>query len=664
MRSYPLDDSSPLVSVVFLGPAAPVPPVVVSKGGVPWELLWCEHEPTTLLPVVPPVVARHIAAGHHHGSPDVKNRAWRNARGAWVLYMSPGAPSPLSLEPFLSDTSANVVCHGGVLGVFPHGCPLLSAPFAVRRSLLEDLDGFATMPDGLEDLELGISLYEADAGFVCAGEWVEGPIAGADRPLTFEAVLALFFRHPYEWILSWACSRAEPGVPAASPAEGEALAARFERLFRRPVPARCTVALEELSAFLANRGSPPLAPVDHLVRAFDRALDEGLYSSGSGSARRVDRHHASNWLGRQTPYLAAAQATRTVSLAFPPPSLLGDAAEPLEIEIDGRYEVLVANEALALLREPTLSLAIPVVCPQQSDLRLFDFEPRELERYIDRSATAIDRFPLEPRLGTGAKLGYSFHCRVREATPRVEAGVVVVPDPKPVAKHHEAALNIMIAQIFEGQPPPVDQRARAQAIYRWIIDHFPPRSNDRLGLFPLEASIGHCGQRTRLFELLCARVGLTARARYGYIASYLSSCTESQGDRLARAGERERGHALIHIWPEVLLGDAGWWPLDFVGADLGSRTMSPKNILEPSLRQRIRTLTPLLDSYYFGRVDPYRVYLSEAARRLLGVPVGAGPVDLDVHARVIWGTLHQVDMTLRGLPQMLSPVASNNRIPE
>lgn len=566
------------------------------------------------------------------------NEAWRRARGEWVLFLPEGLPLP-PLDP-VSAADADLLCAGPLLGL--SGAPDAAPPFAVRRNFLDAVDGFAHLPGGAEAFELGLRLHEAGARSLCPAGWPRPERGGG--PLAFETVLALFCRHPYHWVLEWACGCLEPSGGGS----GEDLAQRFERLFGRPVPALCRHSAGELGAYFAERADPPLQPAETITRALEAADILGLYASGDEGGRLFERSHAANWLLANTPYFEA-MAARNPVLCHPPPRLAaGSSAPTLAVRLEGRYEVEVAAGVADGLHAATVALPLPVECAEQGDLRLFDFEPREFEPFVDASGSSV-RVPFTPVPGRATRLGYSFQCRVQEGQARPAES----PPPQastPIGARYGAQLDAINAAIFRGEALALEPQQRAHRIYGWILDHVAFRWSERMGLVALEARAGNCAHRIRLFALLCGRVGLAVRERCGVLAGDLQAQGVLDGRRWARATRCERGHPLFHVWAEVFLGREGWMPMDFLGADSGRRSMTPRNVRDAALRARLHDWTPRLEDYYFGHVDPYRLYFGATPKALSGIPRGVAGADLDSIWRVAWGTRHTLQMRLQGLP--------------
>ncbi len=134
------------------------------------------------------------------------------------------------------------------------------------------------------------------------------------------------------------------------------------------------------------------------------------------------------------------------------------------------------------------------------------------------------------------------------------------------------------------------------------------------------------------------------------LAGDLHSQGVLDGRRWAVAERADRGHPLSHVWAEVFLGEEGWLPMDFFGADSGRRMMTLANVRDPAARQRLRAWSPRLDDYYFGSVDPYRLYFGATPRVLSGIPSGVPGGDLEAIWKLAWATRHTMRTRISGLP--------------
>lgn len=568
---------------------------------------------------------------------DAKNRAWRASKGEWVLFHWGGEALP-PLDGLDVSADADFLCAGSAEPALAGSA--LAPPFALRRSLLEELDGFRDLPSGLEDIELGLRLREAGVRAFHPPGWA---ITSAAHSLDYEGVLALFCLHPSKWVLQWACDQAEGGGD-----DGESLEARFLRVFGRPVPVQGRHSIVELANHFAERSGPPLLPAAEIQQLLQDAAEAGLYGSGPDGDRRFERSHAANWLVANTGYFEA-MVQRNLCLRFPPPRLLAGAqAEPLAVSLEGRYEVEVEPGALEGLQVPSLCLPLPVECQEQWNLELSAFDPPELEQGVDgdRASTCL---ALKVRPGSGIRVGYSFRCCVREGTGG-PAGPEAPLQPFPLSEKYSARVDAILGSLFPAADPLPDSKVRARRIYDWILDHIAFRWSERAGLFALDARAGNCAHRIRLFSLLCQRAGLTVRERSGVLAGDLHSQGTHDGRRWAVTERADRGHPLSHVWAEVFLGEEGWLPMDFFGADSGRRMMTLANVRDPATRQRLRAWSPPLDDYYFGSVDPYRLHFGATPRFLSGIPSGVPGGDLQAIWKLAWATRHTMRTRISGLP--------------
>jgi hypothetical protein len=570
-------------------------------------------------------------------SAETRNRTWREARGEWLLFLAGGHELP-SLVPFtLAD---EVDC---ILGAAPPEVGIdfaMGPPFAIRRARLEELGGFAGLPDGMDDLELGLRVAAGGLRCLRTPHW---PGAARGVAPTFDGALAVFVRHPLKGLLRWLCARIDPA--GADP--GAALAERFLRGFGEPVPASGRHSIPELAAHFAGRAQPPFLPVGEIVQLLETAVKQGLFWEGDAADPRLDRSHSGNWLNARTQYYEAMSDRHLLVRCPIPRRLEGAEAAPLSVDLRGRYDLEISPSALAGLRHPSLDLPLPVPCREQPEVSLSGFEPAGIEAWLAPDRTFL-RIPLQDWKDRGIRIGYAVHCRVQEGAAD---GTLEIPVPGPLrlSQRYAERLDAMTAAIFQGRAEALEPRARARRIYDWMLDQVPFRLSDRVGLFALEARAGNCAHRARLFTLLCQRVGLPGRMRSGIPAVELQATGTTDGQRWAETEGLCQGQPLAHSWAEVFLEGSGWTPVDFVGPDSGARMLTPRNVLGEAARARLLALTPGLEDYGFGHVDPYRVHLGSALKPLAGLPVGLS-VDLDAIAHAAWGCQHRFRCRLSGLP--------------
>lgn len=562
-----------------------------------------------------------------------RGQAWRKARGEWLLFPAEGWPLP-DLAPLAAPVGDCVLAQAGLEA---------GQPFAIRRSLLLELGGLADLPAGLAGFELGLRLRAGGVRCLRTPLWAEASPA-VPAP-TYDDALALFLRHPLAEVLGWLCDRLE-GVPA-DPAEAQE--ARFLRVFGHPVPAQCRHSIAELAEYYAEGAEPPYLPVGEIEGLLAGAVAAGLHHAGPALDPRLDLHHAGNWLVAETRYFEALES-RNLVLRHPPPRLAaGAGAASLGVTLEGRYEVDLDTGALAGLYHPIFTLDLPAACREQPEVELFDFEPAGLEAFLDPTRSLL-HLPLAEAPPGGLRIGYSVRCRVEEGAGHGHEGPEPRPEPNRVSPHYAARLDAILAAILQGRPEAFEPRARARRIYDWILDHVTFLGSDRMGLLAIDARAGNCSHRARLFCLLCQRAGLAARTRAGVLAIEWAGSGVQDGSPWADTAGACRGQALNHVWTEVHVPGEGWLPVDFLGTDSGSRMMTSANVPSAAVRARVLELTPGLEDYYFGNLDPYRLHFGVGRKAVAGIPFGLGE-GLDAIWRAAWGCRHRFRCRISGLPE-------------
>ncbi len=140
----------------------------------------------------------------------------------------------------------------------------------------------------------------------------------------------------------------------------------------------------------------------------------------------------------------------------------------------------------------------------------------------------------------------------------------------------------------------------------------------------LETGFGPCIQLTRLFVNLCRLMRIPAREQCGATFGRMPDPAAPHRTEL-----HARGYSPFnHTWAEFYSPSHGWTALDLTLAySLGRRLLTPSNIPDEQLRAQLIAETAFYDDYYFGRVDPFRVYADERANKVPTYPIlhtGAG----------------------------------------
>jgi hypothetical protein len=92
----------------------------------------------------------------------------------------------------------------------------------------------------------------------------------------------------------------------------------------------------------------------------------------------------------------------------------------------------------------------------------------------------------------------------------------------------------------------------------------------------------------------------------------------ASGSELKTVG---RGYSpFSHTWAEVNLDNWGWCPVELIVMGYGEWMLTAFNVGR-DLRCEMVAQTPELADYYFGSIDPYRVYTSGWANRIPPIAV-------------------------------------------
>jgi hypothetical protein len=157
---------------------------------------------------------------------------------------------------------------------------------------------------------------------------------------------------------------------------------------------------------------------------------------------------------------------------------------------------------------------------------------------------------------------------------------------------------------------PSDPETNTKRIYLWMVQNLsyanaPPALPD---YSILDTGIGTCVQLTRLFANLLYLLGIPVREQCGALMGRPNSGWETI--------TISRGYSpFVHTWAEVYLEQRGWVPVDFIVMGYCERQANDINV-DLDLRSELTAQSPVLTEYYFGNLDPYRVYANRYHNRI------------------------------------------------
>jgi hypothetical protein len=576
------------------------------------------------------------------GLADALDRGISRARNDVVVLLAADlVPDPAWLEAYaarfeagdadvLSGQRATLEDEGFELGVralcqrrpSPVACAyaFASANVAVRKDVLDRTSGFNPCIGALADVELGIRLWEIGARFGLA----DGAIAardGAPAPSlpTLDEINALFWRHPYAWILwleAWRRDRvAGTGLARHTLIELAALADRgdaiteFERAFGSAPPLH---GWQEQHAFAASISMSHGIPVAQAERFLDDARTRGVLHRLDGDRVMFDTALALNWiqdtqLSFQYNHL---QELFVDDRRVTPFMRTRRASERLVLACRGRYEVTLDADRVGG-RECTLDLPLPVSHDRQTGLEIVDCQPATLRDRIDQGEGMIRNVPLASHGGQSLRFSYEFTCRVHEhdsgahdpaspnaAPTRRSSRHTMLPE-----RPHQRAKELLAHLAIDPRGSPAEN---ARAIYAWI------QSNVEFLLRPevfpyyrvLETGYGDCVAQILLFVKLCTIAGVAAR--------YQCGARFGQFDPTVPHNHLEQRFVglspLAHTWAEFYAPDQGWVPIEIQG--YGKRRINANNVDRPETRNAIREAMGRFEHEWFGMLSPYRIYAS------------------------------------------------------
>lgn len=511
------------------------------------------------------------------------------------------------------------------------GYSLVTSNVVIRRQRLEESGGFDPFLRRSEDTELGLRLWEAGSRFGFADGARAYHLYDArqpDRHMTPIENLAFFYRHPYSLVLLvhlWCLLNAIGGTKQGALASDLCQLAQLSQ-----GPIRTSLAqpvaglLNQLS--LNSYSYPREFIVDYFAETsgsstvqieqyLERAVERGLLTTERDGQRLFDIYHTSNWLRYHSGYeeycLRFSSYGRTNKTRY---QLTRSRADIAQVEYVGAYELDLPPEVFESDGEATLNLALPIEDKHQSDVKITSCFPDDLLHYADYSRGMIVGLPLRHFRSGARKVGYTFQCKVTEATTtqaadgaEPSANLSLYLQPTLNAEYLAKARGLLARIALQVD---ADACVNARAIYLWILNHTFFYETPLPDFYCLDTGFGSCVHQASLFVNLCRLANIPARERCGGILSKATG-----GDRTV-IETRTRGFSpFTHTWAEFHTVQHGWVPVDFIGWGYGRRLMKAHNITDERLRMELKEDTSLYDDYYFGSLDPFRIHTGEAVNK-------------------------------------------------
>lgn len=514
----------------------------------------------------------------------------------------------------------------------------ITSNVAVTAEALRRVGGFDPFLPRCEDTDLGLRLvddearfaYLADAEIVHLFERMDPRAPPLD-----ESLQALFGRHPRLVVLAWFLFSTRFGQNedrrldslveiARAEEEGTLEGLDLEKICLETAPFRLPASTSATDrgvvALLAEDSGTPAGEVRRWLAG---AVREGLLSR----RRKTSVHHdvavARAWLSERTPFRQECYRRSYFRDHLTPRQRGAAGAPPTVLQWNGHYEITARRDGLPLAGDgATLSFPLPGdVPPFQEKVRLDGFDP-PCAGDFQRDGMILG-LPIERAYrGRDLRVAVSFSCVVREAagaTPRElgeRAGDVqrwAIPSR---SGRHRVRLQAALADIFSGTLPRTSVE-RARHIYDWMLRELRFRALPFAEDSALVTGLGHCISLTWLFVSLCRLVGVPARERYG------APLARHEGE--AGASTVQHFSPFAHSWAEFFAVERGLWlPVELLALSHDERTASERTFPDRDLRAQFVADGERYARYYFGQVDPLRIYTSAPAGRVPALVHGTG----------------------------------------
>jgi hypothetical protein len=571
-----------------------------------------------------------------------RNRGWRAARGHYVIFLEPDMiPEPGWLDAYRRAVEGNPdLILGTTLRLRPDGAgPRPAHPgsdrkgvpgdipgvqhgfaasnVAITREFLSTCGGFSALLRKGDDLDIGFRLADLSPS-VAVAEYatvrrLEGSTAHEGRWTEMERQ-AFLWRNPVR-----------PALAAVRPD-------------RAPGTFACSI--DSVAAHLAElTGAKPST----IYRYLQEAVSHGLVFTENRGLPRFDIFHTLNWVRARTRFLEDELKNSSFARTHPTPRRREAGSQPFTMHCRGRYTIELDSVPGLSWRSVNLNIGLPVGHRCQRNVRLTRLTPSGLAAYVGHNSGVATNVPGELCLRNARIIGYEFECDVAEdCTPGSDTAPACiidetdVPRPRDLRFAYPAAYLERTASLLEhilggSRAAPEDDVRR---IYRWVIENLSYAPTQLPDYSILDAGIGSCVHLTRLFINLVRLRGVPARERCGALMSRSTSPTEVVTVTL--------GHSLFsHTWAEVFLDGRGWFPIDFVVICYGKWRANRLNV-SPALRADLVAESQELLDYYFGNVDPYRIYANTSMNRIPPVVAeglsnqrGCGELMIHVHHRLV-----------------------------
>jgi hypothetical protein len=505
------------------------------------------------------------------------------------------------------------------------GYSFVAANVAVRRSMLEAVNGFDEYLRRGEDTDLGIRLWAAAARFGFADgakAYHQAKSTELQRSLSPEEAIGFFYRHPYKIVLLiylWFQRQLDKsGETCGKPlwdlhtlvtkasAESDS---DVNRELQRFVTSDSFYTEDQIIDYFVELFGTPEVLMRHFLSG---AASKGLCVKTQHGVRLYPFYLTANWLRYQVPLHEYLLKNVSYFWLHKGELLHARRQQPAQItRCRGAYEIVVDCKSLGDLDlEAVLNVPLPVRCAAQDKVAFMRCNPPDLLAYADANRECIPRYPWSEG-SSSIRLSYEFECEVHErldgmAIEEEMSGVWLRPALK--AAEYPKAKAIIKGLDLDAT---MSAEESARRIYNWIhkCTKFYEVAPEHANIW--DTGIGACIDQARVFINLCRLARIPAREQCGAL---LTRRADTANERFAEVRTIYYS-PFAHTWAEYHVNGRGWLPVEFCNWGYGARCMTPCNVESGDLRKEITATTDECDEYYFGNLDPYRIHASARSNR-------------------------------------------------
>jgi GT2 family glycosyltransferase len=519
------------------------------------------------------------------------------------------------------------------------GYCLGSSNVMISREALESANGFAPLLRHGSSIDLGIRLAELGHTFAMENQAGVYHLHDPEQPRCTWASLdrqAFLYLHPrrssamialddFGTEKSYENSFYPNGLTDIAASELDSRNSLWQAFLLRVQPGLIPGAFEysapEMASYFAEAGGVDERTV---IAYLDQAVSSGLLVRQSGAKIYFDLQHTSNWLRTRTRYQEHYLTNASFARTHFHRKNDGVLTDRIEIHCQGQYAIRLNPTPDISWDSVVVNMSVPVEHACQRDVRLTRFTPPELKDYLDNATGIIANVPGSLCIAHGNQIAYEFECDIAEQ--RLNKNMKADAYPHKLAEERRgdelkvtlpasslAKAKALLDHILEGAES--DVKADVEQIYRWTVKNLSYSNTPLPDYSVFDTGMGTCVQLSRLFLNLLRLRGVPAREQCGALMTQHTSESD-----LVTVG---RGHSpFSHTWVEVNVDDWGWCPVDLIIMGYGEWQLTPFNVGD-DLRCEMVARSPALTDYYFGSIDPYRVYSSGWANKIPPIAIVA-----------------------------------------